>query len=155
MIDVTVRATVDPVKLAKDLKDSVRKKSLRKALRPAADPTLQAAKSNTAQARRFGYLKRSLTKKVKVPRSGNGYAVVGPRSKAVYVRGVVTRGKRKGEPRRFRPSFYMHLVNKGSRRSRAYHNLDNAVRSGGPQFSMILAARLKQEITSELAKLSK
>ncbi|MBX9677423.1 MAG: HK97 gp10 family phage protein [Gemmataceae bacterium] len=153
MIDVTVRASIDPVKLATGLKDAIRKKALRKALRPATEPTLQAAKSNTP--RRFGFLKRSLSKKVKVPRSGNGFGVVGPRSKMVYVRGVVTRGPRKGEPRRFRPSYYMHLVNRGSKRSKAYHNLDNAIRAGGPQFSMILAAKLKAEIAVELAKLTK
>lgn len=153
MIDVTVKASIDPVKLASGLKDSIRKKSLRKALKPATEPTLQAAKSSTP--RRFGYLKRSLSKKTKVGRTGNGYGVVGPRSKAVYVRGVVTRGPNKGQPRRFRPSYYMHFVNKGSARSKAHHNLDSAIKSGGPQFSMILAAKLKQEIAAELAKLSK
>ena len=153
MIGVTVKASIDPVKLATGLKDAIRKKALRKALRPAAEPTLQAAKNNTP--RRYGFLKRSLSKKIKVGRSGNGFAVVGPRSKLVYVRGVVTRGKHKGQPIRHRPSFYMHLVNKGSKRSRAYHNLDSAITTGGRQFSMILAARLKQEITAELNKLAK
>ena len=76
MIGVTVKASVDPVKLATGLKDAIRKKALRKALRPAAEPTLQAAKGNTP--RRFGFLKRSLTKKIKVPRSGNGFAIVYP-----------------------------------------------------------------------------
>lgn len=84
-----------------DLPEKVQRKVMRKAMSAAATPIVKAARAKAAK--RYGLLKKSLSKKVKAYKSGTTVAVIGPRSDLK----AVIKGKL------YRPSKIAHLIERG------------------------------------------
>jgi HK97 gp10 family phage protein len=122
---------------------------LRKAQKEASKATYQAAKSNAQSVKKYGYSAKAVWIKQKTYKT-TVVTIVGPRSKMVYEKGVYTRGKHKGEARRFRPSFYAHLLEKGSKRSKAKPYLKPALDSTQQQFISTMSAEVAKLIAAEL-----
>jgi HK97 gp10 family phage protein len=103
MAAATVKATIQGMeelsKLLKLLPGRVQKKVLRKAIVAASSPIVKQARANAPV--RFGFLKRSVGRKVKTYRTGNVVAVIG--------------AKRGSGNSRHEPANYSHLVERGTR----------------------------------------
>lgn len=128
-------------------------KILRKATREAAKIVKEAVKAGADAAKLYGFLAKSISVKIKTYK-GTAVAVVGPRSKFVKTQGTYTRGKRKGEPKVVRPSYYAHLVERGSKRSRAHPFLKPALDNTTDQYMTVLANAIERGISEQLAKLA-
>ncbi len=112
---------------------NVRKKLLRKAITKATQPVAKAAKrgardvvnqvaanDEVGQAMKSsGLMAKSIGSKVKTYPSGVVVGLVGPRSGFNRQVGVRKRGAKIGQPINVDPIFYAHLVEYGTRRSRA------------------------------------
>jgi HK97 gp10 family phage protein len=135
------------------LKQTLVSKILRKATSQAAKTVKDAVKGNAQIVKRYGFLSKAIGVKVKVYKD-TAVAVVGPRSKWTKTKGVYTRGKKKGEPKVFRPSYYAHLVEKGSKRSKARPFLTPALENTTDTFFSQLAEAIERGISEQLAKSS-
>jgi HK97 gp10 family phage protein len=100
-----IRATL------KQLPVEVRQKVLGVAVKRAAAPVVNAAKSFAARSERTGALRESITAIVKKGRDGNSYAVVGPARG--YFRGGKKLGKNADNRGADMPAKYGHLVEFG------------------------------------------
>jgi HK97 gp10 family phage protein len=151
MIDAKIRFVSDPVKVADNLKTSLKKRGMKRAVKQAVQPVLAAVKSEAQTVQRYGFLQKSIG--LKVVAYPNGAAgIVGPRSKSSYTKGSYTRGKRKGEGRKFQPSKYAHLVEKGTKRSRARPFLQPALDRTKAGYMATVGTLIQQEIDKELSK---
>jgi HK97 gp10 family phage protein len=114
----SVTGVEEAIRALQDVDKKLRKKLLRKAVNEASKIVLRAAKGYAPVKTRL--LRRSLGRKVKVY-SGTGAVVawVGPRMGFRETVGTRTRGKRKGDPVFANPVKYAHLVERGTKRSRA------------------------------------
>ena len=157
----------DPVVILDNLKSAVKRRVLRKAMGKAARAmrkALKAAspvrKSRGVNAIPGGTLKQSIDYKVYTPkRQDVSVGVIGAKSsvkkriqgvrlkfKVGREAGVFTRGKRKGETRYIIPSKYFHLVNRGTKRSRALQFADKVMAATWPN----VAANMANDIGAEL-----
>lgn len=135
------------------LRKTLVSKILRKAVTEASKIVRQTVTSNAQAIKRFGFLAKSIGVKVKTySESKTAVAIVGPRSKFVKTRGVYTRGKKKGEARFIRPSFYAHLVENPTKRSKAKPFLKPAFDSTKDQYLNSLAAAIERGISTQLGK---
>lgn len=134
----SIRARVDGLQdiLRKldELPKKLRNKFLRRAVSDAAKLILWSARARTP--RRFGILKKSLGRKVKVyRRSGTMVAIVGARvgfKQQVGTRVKASRAsarypKAPGDPIYADPTKYLHLVELGTARSKGVHMLRDAL----------------------------
>lgn len=110
------------------MKKSVVSKLLRQSQTEASKIVRTAVKNNAAGLARYGFLAKSIGSKIKTYQSV-AVAIVGPRSKWTKERGHYTRGKKKGNPRIFRPSAYAHLLEGGAKHTKAKHFLSDALTS--------------------------
>jgi hypothetical protein len=99
------------------------KKNFRKAVligsNRAAKPTRGQVSESALRIARYGHLAKSIGTKSRIYPSGNYAAAIGPKMSFVRSLGVWTRGKRKGQKKRSVPYKYAHLVEKGTKRSKA------------------------------------
>lgn len=104
----------DPSKVLLSLVDKIQKQILLRAVTRASTPIRKAAKA-TAPVR-TGALKKSMSTKAKRGRNKNvAFAIIGPRKSFMEVHGTISRGPKKGNPRRVVPRYYAHLVERGHR----------------------------------------
>lgn len=97
----------------------VRKTALRKGVTAGTKVVLDKAKAKVQ--RRSGLLAKSLGRKTKVFRNdGAVVGIVGPRVGFKKQTGVVKTGKKAGQPIMENPTQIAHLIEKGTRRSRAF-----------------------------------
>jgi HK97 gp10 family phage protein len=148
LIDGKIAIDLTPLE---GLKKSLANKILRKAVTQAGRVVRDAVKQNAITIKKHGYLAKSIGIKVKVYKD-TAIAVVGPRSKWTKVVGVRTRGKHKGEPITFRPSYIAHLVEKGTKRSMHKAFLKPALNSTTSQYMQIASDAIAQGIQEQLSK---
>lgn len=136
------------------LKKSVRNKILRKAVSNAGKTLLWAARARVAGFKRTGLLYKSLGRKVKVYPSGAVVAIVGARKGFKQIIGVRKRDSRPGtkypkaagDPIYADPTKYLHLVELGTKRSRAYEPLKQALETN----KVAIAAQMRKDIQDGL-----
>jgi HK97 gp10 family phage protein len=133
------------------LKKSLANKILRKAVTQAGRVVRDAVKANAVNIKKHGYLAKSIGIKVKVYKD-TAIAVVGPRSKWSKVTGVRTRGKHKGEPITYKPSYTAHLVEKGTKRSQQKAFLKPALNSTSSLYMQIASDAIAHGIQDQLSK---
>jgi HK97 gp10 family phage protein len=140
----------------RDLPKKVAKKLQRGGINEGTKLVQRAAK-NSAPVRKYisrnleyngGLLKKSLYRKVKTYRnSGVIVGVVGARKGFKQVIGTRVRGKNKGSPIYADPTKYLHLVELGtSRRTKATHFLEDALKSNLPQVRDLIAQALAEAV---------
>jgi HK97 gp10 family phage protein len=106
--------------------DRLRNRHLVKAARDTAARVVRSARSKTPVD--TGMLRQSLASRVLgFPGSGRVAAVIGPRPGFVLSVGTYKRGRKKGQAKFRDPAKYAHLVELGTRRTRAYHMLRDAL----------------------------
>jgi HK97 gp10 family phage protein len=149
MIDGKFKIDLSPLD---GLKSSISNKILRKAVTKASKVVRDAVKSNAQGIARYGYLAKSIGVKVK-QYGDTAVAIVGPRSKWVKERGIKTKGKHKGEPRRFKPSLIAKLVEKGTKHSAAHPFLAPALASTKEHYFQLASESIKQSIADQLSKM--
>jgi HK97 gp10 family phage protein len=136
--------------------DRLRNGGIRKAckigLNRAAAPVKASVVSHAEAIRRFGFLAKSIRIRSKVYHGDKFVAVIGPASKFVRGRGKFKKGKRKGEAKRFIPSKYAHLVERGTKTSRPNPFLKPAHAATSGQFLRSVGVEIGREIEQELAK---
>lgn len=104
--------------------------------------------------RRYGYLKRSIKIHFAVygPHRDIQVAIIGPKRKAVWQKGVIKRGPKKGQPRRHRPAFIAHIIEYGSKHARAKPFLRPALDATRAAYEAAVSQRLKEELDKILKK---
>lgn len=137
--------------LLEGLKQSLVSKILKPAITVAARIVRDAVKSNAENIKRYGFTAKSIGIKVKIY-GMVAVAMVGPRSNWYREKGVRVRGKHKGEPIRFRPSYTAHLVEKGTKRSQARAFLKPALDSTADQYLTTCAKGVEDGISKQLSK---
>jgi hypothetical protein len=110
-----------------------------------------AVKANAQKVRRFGLLAKSIGQKVKTYPEAVA-AIVGPRSKKIWEKGVRVRGKHKGEAVKIRPSYYAHLVERGGARIKAKPFEQPALDDTAQQFFDVLSNAIERRLARELSK---
>lgn len=148
MIDGKITIDLTPLD---GLKRTLVGKILRKAVTQAGRVVREAVKNNATTIKKHGYLAKSIGIKVKVYKD-SAVAIVGPRSKWTKTEGVRTRGKHKGEPITFRPSYTAHLVEKGTKRSKEKPFLKPAFNSTESQYMQNVSDAIAQGIQDQLNK---
>jgi HK97 gp10 family phage protein len=148
MIDGKVIIDLAPLE---GLKRTLVGKILRKAVTQAGRVVRDAVKQNATTIKKHGYLAKSIGIKVKVY-GDSAVAIVGPRSKWNKVVGVRTRGKHKGEPINYRPSYTAHLVEKGTKRSKQKPFLKPAMSSTESRYMQMVSEAIAQGIQDQLSK---
>lgn len=128
------------------LKRSLVNKIMRKAVKDAANPVKDTAKSNALTFQRTGNMARSLGIKIKTYPTGV-VAIVGPRSDYRKILGTRVRGKHIGSAIVYQPSKIAHLM-RGARRFPARPFLDSALTTTKSVFE----ARLSQGIADGIAR---
>ena len=131
------------------LRRSLVTKIMRKATTEAVRVVRTAIKSNAQAVRRYGFLAKSIGIKVKMY-NGVAVGIVGPRTKYVKARGSFARGEHKGQPRVARPSKYLHLIERGTKRSKARPILGPALDATKSQWVEVLSHALERGIAAEL-----
>ena len=144
MIDAKIVLNLKPLE---GLKKSLINKILRKAVSEASKNVKLAVKANAGN----GNMGKSIGIKVKTYKS-SVVAVVGPRTKYQKANGVFKKGKKKGEPKIIRPSKIAHLVEKGTKRSKARPFLKPAYDSTHQDYLTNLAQAIERGINKQLAK---
>jgi HK97 gp10 family phage protein len=141
----------DPQKVLADLTRGLRNKILRGAVKEASKDIKDRVKANAQTVRRTGSLARSIGVKVR-SYENTVVAVVGPRSQARYVKGTYTKGKNKGRPITVWPVLYLHLLEKGTKRSGAKPILGPALQGGRQSYLDTVAKLISEGIADTLAK---
>ncbi len=148
MYKVEIKIDVAPLE---GLKQSLVNKILKKAITVASRVVRDKLQGNAEEIARLGYLAKSIGIKIRIYK-GAAVAIVGPRSKWKRDNGTYTKGKNKGKPRTIKPSYYMHLVEKGSKRSKANPIEQQALSSTEEQFYTALSDAIRQGISDQLNK---
>lgn len=149
MIKGTVRLDMTP---AERLKNGGIRKATRIGLNRASSPVKAAVVSHADAGRRFGFLGKSIRIRLRSYPADRWVSVIGPSTKFTRTKGKYKRGKRKGEARVFKPSKYAHLVNAGTKRSKATHWLDQAHAEAAPRFLADVGREVGAEISKQLAR---
>lgn len=153
-VKARVEGVQDLIAQLDGLKKSLRNKILRKAVSNAGKTLLWAARARASGFKRTGLLYKSLGRKVKVYPSGAVVAIVGARKGFKQVIGVRKRDSRPGtkypkaagDPIYADPTKYLHLVELGTRRSRAYEPLKQALETN----KVGIAAQMRKDIEDGL-----
>ncbi|VTU02777.1 : HK97-gp10_like [Gemmataceae bacterium] len=140
---------------AAGLKGGGLRKALRIGLNRAASPVKAAVVSNAEAVKRYGFLAKAIRIRTKVYPADKFVAVIGPSSKFVRQKGKFKKGKRKGQPKKAIPAKYAHLVERGTKRSRAQPFLGKAHAETAARFLDQVGAEVGREIEQELARRAK
>jgi len=134
--------------------EELARKGLRRATRigvsRAASPVKGSVVSHANAVRRYGYLAKSIRIRLQSYPSDRFVAVVGPKMNYFRTKGKYKRGKKKGQPRRHRPAYYAHLVERGTKRSRAKPWLAPAHAESAGRFIDDARREVAKEIEREL-----
>jgi HK97 gp10 family phage protein len=153
--DMTVKIDVEVAGLIKQvglMDTKLRRKILRKAVTNAARPMIKAAKSNLAKLARTGLLSLSIGNKVKVyPRTITAVAIVGARYGFKSKKYTAIKSGLTGKTRRADPIRYAHLVERGTKHSRAFPFLRPAYAATKQDAMRIIKQELWDGIKAELA----
>lgn len=129
---------------------------IRKAMRIAVNRAAAGMKAAVvAEAQRIadtGALAKSARIKVKIYRQFTMVAMVGPARGFTRSGGKVKTGKNKGKKRLIRPGRYAHLVEHGTRRTRAKPFIKPAELKSVPQFRRTVTQEIAREIEKELGR---
>lgn len=136
--------------------EGLRKGGIRKAMKigmnRAAAPVKASVVSHAEAIRRYGFLAKSIRIKLRAYPADRFVAVIGPASKFKAGRGKFKKGKRVGQPRKFVPSKYAHLVERGTKTSRAHPFLAPAHAATSGTFLRTVGVEIGREIEQELAR---
>jgi HK97 gp10 family phage protein len=147
----SVKWEIDPIKQANKLKKGTRNKALRIAVNRSASPVKAAVAGNAP--RRHGYLSKSIRIRVRNYKGNDVWlAVIGPSSKFRKAKGKRKRGPNKGQPIYHNPSKYAHLVERGTKRSKASPFLKPALQSHQNTYRQSLTENIRREVDAMLAK---
>lgn len=113
MISGKVEVDMSP---AEGLKKSLVNRILRQAILKAGTPVKGAVKSTAQSIAKTGGLGKSIGHKVKTYADGV-VMVIGPKSDYASTKGTITRGPKKGQPKRYVPARVAKIIEKGSKRS--------------------------------------
>ncbi len=147
---IEARFTLDLTPL-KSLTPAVVKRVLKVALSRAGRVPKAATIGTAGAIKRFGYLAKAIRIKTVVYPSGSGCVIVGPSSTYTRTKGKYTRGEHKGQPRKFQPSKYAHLVERGTKRSKATPFLQPALEQSKNPFVQAITDSMRTEIEKVLA----
>lgn len=147
MIDAKVKLDLTP---GEQLAKSGLRRATRIGLSRAASPVKGSVVSHANSVRRFGFLAKSIRIRLRIYPSERYVAVVGPSMNFIRTKGKYKRGKHKGQPRRHRPAYYAHLVERGTKRSRARPWLAPAHAESASGFIENARREVGAEITREL-----
>ena len=123
------------------------------AVMAGASPVKAAVVSNAEGIKRFGFTAKS----VRIRRrfyaaSLRMVAIVGPSRKYVRTKGKFTRGPKKGQPRKHVPAKVAHLVEKGTKRSRARKFISPALAATWKLYEQRVRDRFGREIEAAIAR---
>jgi hypothetical protein len=150
MIEGTVTIDLSPLE---GLRKTLVSKIMRKAITQASKIVQAAVKTNAQAVKLHGFTAKSIGVRVKVYSAQlAAVAIVGPRSKWYREQGTRTRGKHKGAPIVFRPSYTAHLIEKGTKRSTQRAFLQPALTSTNDPFLSQLALNIEQGVADQLNK---
>lgn len=139
-VKVEVDGLSDVLKVINDVEQGIRNRVLRKAFRAYGKQIIKPAKA--AAPRRSGTLKKSIGQKVATYKSGAVVLVVGPR------RGVV--GEYEGK--KVVPSRTAHLVEFGTKRSRATPFMQRAAVAARSEGVRQFTTKVREELPKEVKK---
>jgi hypothetical protein len=137
---------------AEELGKSGVRKAVRIGLNRASAPVKAAVVSHAGARKRYGYLQKSIRIRLRTYSADRWVSVIGPSTKFVRRKGKYTRGKRKGEPRLFKPSKYAHLFERGTKRSKAYPFLGPAYAETAGPFIRRAGREIGEELENELRR---
>ncbi|VTR95240.1 : HK97-gp10_like [Gemmata massiliana] len=126
------------------------RRATRIGLNRAASPVKASVEAHATAVKRFGYLAKSIRIRLRLYPADRFVAVVGPASKFTRTKGVYKRGKRKGEKRLFKPSKYAHLVERGTRHSKAKPWLKPAHDATAARFLQVAGYEVGAELEHQL-----
>jgi HK97 gp10 family phage protein len=149
---------VDPLLAAfKDLKESIRKRILRKAMAQGAEIYVEAVKARAPVAKESavpGLYQRSIGT---VGKSKKGILtfLIGPRRGFKVQIGVSSRGKRKGKPMYQTPTKIAHLLEFGTSRSKPKPHLRPALDEVTPHVERAVVDELRRGVEKSAARAAK
>lgn len=148
-MEARIQFTIDPLKEAEKLSKGLRNKAIRIAMNKAAGKVKSAVQSNAPV--RLGILQKSIRIKVKQYRAGNVWvAVVGARSEKKR-KGKYKRGPKKGQPKIHNPARYGHLVERGTKRSKARPFLKPALKQTAKAYIDTLTQSIREQVRQLLS----
>jgi HK97 gp10 family phage protein len=148
MINIHIDVNLEPLdSLKRELK-----KIFRKAMTAASRILRDTIKDNADEVKRLGYLKKSIGIRIRTYR-GTVVAIVGPRSKLTWSIGTYKKGKHKGQAIIIAPSKYLHLIERGTKRSKAKPVLEPAKTSTEGRLMEELSNQIRIGIEQALKKM--
>lgn len=136
--------------------ESLKRYGIRKAIRIGANRAAAKVKAEVVnQAERIklhGFTAKSIRIKVKVYPNDRYVSIVGTSSKYQRTKGRIKRGKNKGKPRVIKPSKYAHLVEGGTKRSKAKPWLKPAYDASAGPYMADVQREVGRELELELAR---
>jgi HK97 gp10 family phage protein len=137
---ITAKLYID-ISPLEGLRKTLVSKILRKAVTEASKIVKQTVASNASSIKRFGFLAKSIGVKIKTySEKKSAVAIVGPRSK--WFKEIAGR--------KYRPSYYAHLLEGGTKRSRQKPFLKPAFDSTKDQYLTTLANAIERGIATQL-----
>jgi len=149
--DVKISGAIELSAMLNEFKPAVQRRILRGAVMKAGRPMARTAKSNLAGVRRSGLLAKSIGIKNATLKSGAVIAILGPRRKM----GGVYTPKGSTKSRKVLPTLYAHLVEYGTKRSRAHPFMRPAYNAHRASARSTLETAIAEGIQREAAKLAR
>ena len=128
------------------------RRAMRIGLNRAASPVKASVVGHAEAIKRFGFLAKAIRIKTKSYPADRFVAVIGPSTKYTRTKGKFKKGKRKGQPKKFVPGKYAHLVERGTKRSQAKPFLGPAHAATAARFLEQVGIETGREIEQELAR---
>ena len=147
MIGGKIVITTDPLPVVRNLKMSMQKRGIKRAIKAAIVPVKAKVVSNAQGIQRYGFYAKTVGLKIKAYKS-TVVGIVGARSKTQYTKGKYVKGKKKGEPRIIKPAKYAALVEFKYKRN----VVGDAMASTSRQYLTNVNQLIAVEIERELAK---
>lgn len=122
----------------------------RTALRGGGAPIRVSAKKHAVKGK-HGLLSKSIGLNVKKVK-GRLTARIGPRGGFEKIEGIYSRGKRKGQPRRFNPIYYSHLVEFGTSHSPAKPFIRPAIADSKDEVVSAMASAIEKHLIRKQAR---
>ncbi len=145
MISATLEGLPAVIKRLQNVDKRIKRKATKAAVRQGGKVVLAEAKNRVRKV--SGLLRKSLGQKVKTFRSnGVSVSIVGPRVGYKIQIGTYKSGKYAGKPKYMNPTQYSHLVEKGTRHSRAFPFLEVALQSKKAAATQAMANVLSNHI---------
>ena len=149
MIGAKVAIDMSP---AEGLKKGGLRKAMRVGLNRALSPVKASVVAHAEAVKRYGFLAKAIRIRTRTYPADRFVGVVGPSTKYVRTKGTYKRGKRKGEKRKHVPANYAHLVQGGTKRSKAKPWLSLAQAETAARFVEQVGVEIGREIELELAR---